>query len=115
MVTREKKLAAYQLFLEGVSKAEIARQLGISRQAVQLCLPKTRQMNRERKVVYPNILVWMEASGCDYIEMSRRAGMNVNTLRGALAGENSTKAVIDKILAVTGLSYEQAFCREDKA
>lgn len=115
MVTREKKLAAYQLFLDGVSKAEIARRLGLSYEQVRTCLPKNRRVNMEGKMVYPNILVWMEESGYDYAKMSRAVGVHVNTLRFALKGENTTKEVIDKILAATGLRYEQAFYREDKA
>ena len=68
-------------------------------------------MGREsmRPCIYPALRRWMQKSGCGYEEVSRRTGLSNQTVSRTLSGQNATKRSIDLIIAVTGLTYEQAF------
>lgn len=101
----------------GMTYREIAAKYGVSHQAVaQVC--GKRDVNRfkpysEEDVVYPNLRRWLNDNKITRREFSIRMG-NVGYGTSAVAlsdwfkGKNyPTKKVIDKMLAVTGLTYEE--------
>lgn len=112
---KEKK----ELFEQGLTRTEIAKQLGISRQAVSQALarynPAYFKLITESNCIYPNIREWMNKNKVSMNEFVRRMGCasyagNFYTLKNNLTGKTDTKkSTIDKILAITGMTYELAF------
>ena len=108
---------------QGFSYTEIARQLGISKQAVQQGLAEQDmryfQFVTEKGCIYPNIRKWMNDNRVSVSEIARRMGLLPHSctsarIRSYLTGRVSpNKPTIDKILSITNLTYEQAFYREE--
>lgn len=111
-----------KLRAEGVSMAQIAEQFGITRaRAYQLSGPvRTRPFREipEEMCIYPNWRNWMNEHRVSPRSMVEVAGMeqcsnNYNSVIGWMNGRcYPTKKNIDRILAATGLTYEQLFARE---
>lgn len=102
---------------KGLSHQEIADKYGVSRQTVsQACAkhsPGHFKPYTPKQVVYPNLRRWLNENKVSRSEFARRLG-NIGygnsycTLSGWLRGDHFPhKQVIDKILAVTGLTYEE--------
>lgn len=99
--------------------AEIADTLGISKQAVARALAKGNpsyfQFISPKACVYTGLRKWMNANKVSMSELIRRCGLqahpeSVERYRNQLSGRTDLKKhMIDKILKVTGLTYEQAF------
>jgi len=116
MATRAEKLALRE---QGMTYRQIADQFGISYQAVAHSLasynPKRFQYITETGCVYPNLRKWMNDNKVGQSEFARRCQFsnspgNKNRMRGYLIGlADPPKRTIDKILAVTGMTYEEAF------
>ena len=63
---------------------------------------------------YPVIEIYMIKHSLSLREFARRCGVPSSTMCRLLKGDTEpSKITIDKILAVTGLSYEECF-REEK-
>lgn len=60
--------------------------------------------------VYPAIRAWMHEHGYNFSELARMTGLCNQTVSRALRGRDGvTKYTIDQLLAVTGMTYENAF------
>jgi transcriptional regulator with XRE-family HTH domain len=109
----------------GMTYEQIAEMFGVSKQRVaQACgkyQPSKFQFITEKGCIYPNWRNWMNKNKVSKIELVRRMGY-VNspsaasvTLREYMTGKNDMrKSYIDKLLEVTGMSYEVLFYRESK-
>ena len=110
-MTKEQKVQAYAMILDGVSVSDVAREFGVSRQ--RICeifhVSNIRLEMAADSCVYPNISKWMRKNHEGYTSIARKAGMYTERIRLALTGENVHKSVIDAILAVTEMTYEEAF------
>jgi hypothetical protein len=76
-----------------------------------------RKDGRGRKpgpIRYPEIQKWMENIGATMSDMARWCEVDLSTLRCALRSESTSKRMIDAILQVTGMSYEEAFWEDKK-
>ena len=103
----------------GKTYTEIAAEFGVSRQAVhQVCAryePNKFKTITPEKCVYPMWRSWMNENRVSRSEVLRRMGVepsasNAARLRGYMCGDTyPSKPTIDKLLAVTGLTYEQLF------
>ena len=107
----------------GLTYREIAEKYGVSHQAVsQSCYsrgPRARfKSYTPKEVVYPYWREWFNEN-----RVTRRAfaemlgispkGSNMGTIAHWLRGQTfPQKKSIDKILSITGLTYEQLFARE---
>ena len=121
MSTKERCI---QLRDEGYTHREIAEIVGVSRQRVhQVCGRNTPGHFRpysEEDIVYPNWRKVMNENKLTKSEFVRRMGLEVHhrsigNLTLYMAGKHyPMKRTIDKILEVTGLTYEQLFSREDE-
>lgn len=107
---------------KGMTYQQIADHLGISYQAVANVLsknnPRLFRFISESGCAYPNLRRWMNENKVGKRELLRRCGLavapgNVARLESYLSGRvDLPKRTIDKILSVTGMSYEEVFWRE---
>lgn len=104
---------------QGLNYAQIAKACGVSRQYVAQVLggyDPYRFIPVSEKCIYPNLRKWMNDNKVSCKEFLRRMGYATtegNTyykFRGCIMGEiQPTKPYIDKMLKVTGLTYEVLF------
>ena len=114
-MTIDEKVEAYRMRLEGKTFQEIGEHFAVSKQCIQQMLPKRRKKLEEaiQSCIYPNIARWMEEHEAGYAEIARQCGRLPQTVGNALSGRTGpSKTLIDQILQVIGLTYEQAF-KED--
>lgn len=65
------------------------------------------------RVVYPNLLKWLDDHGMSFMDFSIETGLGDNAAANIIYGRHDPKKwVIDKVLALTGMTYEEAFRRE---
>ena len=111
-----------KLYESGMTHAEIGREFGISRQRVfQLIGGKTRHHYRiitKELCVYDGLRDWLNENRVSIGELTRRIYGEAHAvarkrISDKLGGAIITKTYIDKILKVTGLTYEEAFRRSD--
>lgn len=109
----------------GLSYTQIAEMFGVSKQrACQVCAkyqPSKFQFISEKGCIYPNWRKWMNNNKVSKLELIRRMGMcdspsaASNRLRSYMEGKcNPAKSYIDKLLEVTGMTYEVLFYQEEK-
>lgn len=103
---------------DGYTLQEIADKFGVSKQWVAQLIPTGGyKMNPETldKMVYPNIANWMRKNHYNMRKLVSETGLTLQTLRRMLIeGRDPRKYQIDKILKVTGLTYEVAFYKEEQ-
>lgn len=109
----------------GLTYAQIAEMFGVSKQRVAQtcgkCQPRHFQYITEKGCIYPNLRKWMNENKVSKYELVRRMGY-VNSqsaasvaLREHMIGRTEMKkSYIDKLLKVTGLSYEVLFYQEEQ-
>lgn len=116
----------YELYMadraQGLSYPEIAKKYGVSRQAVQqVCaqrMPSHFKPYTKNEVVYPHLRRRLNKNEITRAEFARRLGRvprasAVSTVGKWFRGKGyPVKKTIDKIIAITGLSYEKLFERE---
>lgn len=103
----------------GLTYKEIAEKYGVSKQNVaQSCAqyhPRFFKFWTPSRCVYPNVRKWLNDNKMTTAEMVRRMGCKNHTntnqsMRNYLRGKDyPPKLKIDKLLAITGLTYEQFF------
>lgn len=121
---RSERAAQYiELRDQGMTYAEIAKICGVSYQAVAMCIGKWspghfKPLTKEA-VVYPNLRLWMNENEITRNEFIRRmnlaiSGGNSERFSSYFKGKcDPPKKTIDKMLQVTGMTYEELFYRED--
>lgn len=116
-MTKEQKIEAYAMRLDGVSLQEIADKFCVSKQYIHQTLPAERLRSRRRhylrKAAYPNLEAWMFKRGISNKDFSTMINVSIATVARLVSGKQGiSKSTIDKILAVTGMTYEEAFAKE---
>lgn len=112
-----------ELRTKGFTYDEIGQMCGVSRQRVQQiigeeCKGYFRPITK-KKCIYSAIREWMNDNKISITEFTRRvygntAPANYERMKARLNGSRDlTKTYIDKILSITGLTYEEAFKRSD--
>lgn len=112
----------------GMTLREIAAKHGLSYQRVhQIIGGSTKNIKNwfkeipSEECIYPNIRKWMNNNRITYAELSRRLWGQSHPayycrLHKYLLGASSLpKRVIDKLIEVTGLTYEELFTEEKNA
>ena len=116
MQTKENLMKMFEMHLDGVSHAEIGRQFGLSRERVRQIVGNSslllgRPITRR---AFPGIARWMFEHGVSVKRMAEDLKMTMATLGTKLRGDRAfIMPEIKAILAYTGLTFEEAFGKED--
>lgn len=108
---------------KGLTYRQIAEKHGVSFQTVaQACGKSDASKFRaftESDCVYPNLRKWLNDNKVSRYEFIRRVGLCADSATSCTFGKYfrgkhyPNKQTIDKMLRVTGLTYEELFYRED--
>ena len=115
----------YELYMaaraEGLTYREIAEKYGVSHQAVsQACAQRMGYFKpyTKEEVVYPNLRKWLNENEISRSEFTRQLNRIPNSTSRTQVSEwfrgrcYPTKKIIDRIIAMTGLSYEKLWEEE---
>ena len=107
----------------GMTHQQIADKHGVSRQYVsQVCAthnPSQFRAVKKEHCIYPNLRAWMNKNRCSRAELARRMGYSSEPCSSLRLGDYMMgrfaprKPMIDKMLEVTGMTYEKLFALED--
>lgn len=120
-MTKEDKIKAYAMTLDGYTYQAIANEFGVTKQYISsLYGRKSYNSKLYDEIIYPNITKWMEENKVTVRSLSIElySGKLPNSaqtkLSKKLKGERKfTIDDIDKILKITGMKYEEAFERKE--
>lgn len=106
----------------GMTHQQIADKHGVSRQYVsQVCARYCAYrfyVYKESGCIYPNLRRWLNENRCSRAELTRRMGYSSDPVNQMRVGEclrgkiNIRKDLIDKLLSITGMTYETLFSME---
>lgn len=114
-MTRDEKIQAFAMRLDGATYQEIGKKFGVSRQRIEQVINKKIQKPSRRFMgkgfLYPNLIKWMIENEISINELSKGIGLNRSaTLTLKLKGKSDFKKnEIDIILAKTNMNYEECF------
>lgn len=113
-MTNEQKLIALKMILDGRSYKEVGQHFLIDpkviRKMFSAVVGKEEKISDKKYKWFHEYIMKKYGSVKGFSE--KTGGVSAQTIGFLLDGENTTKRVIDKMIAVTGLKYEQMF-RED--
>lgn len=118
-MTKEQKVEAYAMRLDGCSLQECADKFGVTREYIRQITPPIGNYAKKRskydKCLYPRIADWLYENRYSYTRFCKLLDVSPTCGRGYLTGEaRPTKGFIDAVLLATGMSYEEAFSKEAK-
>lgn len=114
-MTREEKIQAFAMRLDGATYQEIGNKFGVSRQRIEQVINKKLQKPSKRFIgkgfLYPNLIKWMIENEMSIHDLTETLGLNRSaTLTLKLKGKSEfKKREIDIILAKTNMKYEECF------
>ena len=117
-MTNEQILEMVTMRVNGATLREIAEKFNISREYVRQCMPKqmvTNQLveNGWESIIYPALKEWVKEHEFSNADLAKKTGTSQQHINAFLRGNfNPRKSTIDKILALTGMTYEQAFRKD---
>ena len=114
-MTREEKIDAFTMRLDGYTLQEIGDKYGVSRERIrQMFAQVTTESGISRKnYIYPNIADWMVENNVTQSLFCRELGCCKSTISGYLTGRISPSfEFINKVLEITKMPYEVAFSKE---
>lgn len=118
-MTKEQKLEIVKLRQEKKTYAQIGTIMGVSRQRIHQILSDTttkRNLSRGKNWVYPAFTRYVRETDTTIREMSNMLGVTHHTFRSWMVGDRDIKLEhIKKILAITGMTFEEAFQRKDSS
>ena len=115
MMTREEKIDAFTMRLDGYTLQEIGDKYGVTRERIrQMFAQVTTESGISRKnYIYPNIADWMIENDVAQWLFCKELGCGQATISGYLTGRISPSfEFINKVLEITKMPYEVAFSRE---
>jgi transcriptional regulator with XRE-family HTH domain len=108
----------------GLTYEEIGKKYGVSRQRVAQCCGKFQPTRftfvTEKGCSFVNLRKWLNSQKMTTAELLKRLGLeahkyNYQRLYCTLSGRRELKkSEIDKLIALTGLTYEQLFAEDEK-
>lgn len=120
--TDEGKAALRQALKDGATLQQLADEHGVSKQRMAQITGAVRRMKAWNKTysIYPAIDSWMKynrvtyAMLTDMIGYATSASAQVAVQRRLMGEREMYKGFIDSLLRVTGLTYEEAFRKENR-
>ena len=114
-MTREDKLKAFAMRLDGYMFQEIADEFGVTRQYIQqMFSDETTGRKKVALCIYPGIEKWMRDNRVTAYKLNKMMGIwgkNAAPMYNRLNG--TTEFVLNEIkllLEVTGMTFDEAFC-----
>lgn len=114
-MTKQQKEECYQLRQQGMTLGQLGVKYGVTRERIRQIMKAYEDRRngiavRLRGIKYPAIRHWMIVKGHTFNAMADECGVSMPTLKNGLMGHTDIKKnVIDAILEVTGMTYEEAF------
>jgi len=120
-MTKEQKIEAFTMRLDGMSYQAIADKYGVSRQYIQQMLIGGSRRNQfkkwEKDFIYPNLYAYMSSKGFNTLKkISEHLELGITPfhLGKRFKGEVAFRIEeILKIIEITGMSFEEAFKKEE--
>lgn len=115
-MTREQKIEAFTMRLDGYTLEEIGNRFGITKEAVRSMFSRitTESGIVKKQYVYPNIAKWMIENNLNQSYFAKKLGCSQNAVSSWLIGRNNPSyRFINLVLSETGMTFEEAFKRED--
>ena len=119
-MTNQEIIGMFSMRLNGYSLREIGDHYGVTHERIRQILEssvKAPKIDRGCKCIYPGLKTWFITSGTSAHRMHKEVGIGkgVTPLYNRLSGEQQfTLQEIKRILAYTGLTFEEAFGEEDE-
>lgn len=114
-MTKEQMIDAYARRLNGESLQSIADRYGVTREYIRQ-ITVGAGPSRVDKCVFPNLQKWMAVNDCKLYDLADRVGASYNSMSRWMTGQTDPKLYyIERILEVTGMSFEEAFARKGGA
>lgn len=114
-MTREDKIKAFAMRLDGHMFQEIADEFGVSRQYIQQML--SDEAGGHKKVaqcIFPGIERWMRENNCTAYMLNKKMGLWLGRTSNFYMRLNGkiqfTLDEIKVLLDVTGMTFDEAFC-----
>ena len=114
-MTREEKIDAFTMRLDGYTLQEIGDKYGLTRERIRKMFASiTTESGISRKnYIYPNISDWMIDNNVKQSDLSKKFGCAQNTISSYLTGKREpTFSFINLILELTKMPYEVAFSKK---
>ena len=117
-MTREEKIDAFTMRLDGYTLQEIGDKYGLTRERIrQMFASITTKSGISRKsyknYIYPNISDWMIDNNVKQSDLSKKLGCAQVTISSYLTGKNPPSfAFINLMLELTKMQYEVAFSKK---
>lgn len=109
-MTREEKIGMFCMRMDGYTLQEIGNKYGITREYVRQILDVGKRKDISQKIVYPGLKQYLVENKMSVRKLSFLIGTQYQTALNTLHGKSKPGMdVINKILQVTGLTYEEAF------
>ena len=115
-MTREEKIEAFTMRLDGYTLQEIGDHFGLSRERIRAILYQTTTASgiARKQYVYPNIAKWMIENKISPGLFSKKIGCSQAAVSNWMTGKRDPSyKFINLVLKETGMTYEEAFKRED--
>lgn len=110
-MTKEQKIEAFSMRLDGCTFKEIADKYGVSKQYIHsLFGGNSGKAWKTRDYEYPNLGKWMANTKTTIMELSEKIGITCNSLSMKLHKKREFRtSEIKSILKITGMTFEECF------
>lgn len=113
-MTLEQKIEAYTMYIDGHSMQEIGEKFGVSKQRISQILGMGKPGRKPwADAKYKNIRKWLNEHNMSQADLAAGTKIVQTNISNIISGKHEpSKKAIDKILAFTGMTYEEAFKEE---
>lgn len=123
-MTNEQKAQAYLMKLDGMSLEEIGQHFGVTRERIRQVIPappdeirgqyRAKQRSKYDDMIYPALAQWLYDHRFTFSRFAHEIGRTESSVGRWFKGKNEMpKSAIDAILKRTGLTYEEAFLKDE--
>lgn len=115
-MTKEQKLDAFSMRLNGATLQEIGDKYGVTRGYIHQMFAYvcTKSGIPRKTYVFPNITDWMEANNVTQTDLAKLLGVGQTAVSAYLTGRNDPPMrFISLIIDKTGMPFETAFKRRE--